>query len=67
MYRDKCVDVSTVRHLVWQFKQDEVGEASLYEKARLGRPVTATDESRQERCEEMVQENLLNHIARHCC
>jgi hypothetical protein len=31
-------DVSTVRCWVWQFKQEEVGEASLYDKARLGRP-----------------------------
>ena len=44
---DKCVDVSTVRRWVWQFKQ-EVGEASLCDKARLGRPLTATEKSHQE-------------------
>ena len=47
IYGDKCVDVSTVSHWVWQFKQAEVGEASLCDKARSGRPVTATDESHQ--------------------
>jgi len=40
---DKCVDVSTVRCWVWQFKQEELGEASLFNSAMLGRPVTATD------------------------
>ena len=58
LYGDKGVDVSTVRHWVWQFKQDEVGEASLFDKARLGGgAVTATDESGQECFEEMAQEN----------
>jgi hypothetical protein len=36
-----------------------VGEASLFGKARAGRLVTATDESHQERVEEMVRENRL--------
>jgi hypothetical protein len=35
-YGDKCVDVSTVRRWVREFKQKEVGEASLCDKARLG-------------------------------
>jgi hypothetical protein len=26
VYGDKCVDVSTVRYWVWQFKQEEVGK-----------------------------------------
>jgi hypothetical protein len=30
---DKCVDVITVRHWVWKFKQ-EAGEASLCEKPK---------------------------------
>jgi len=34
-----------------------VREAGLFDKARLGRPGTATDKSRQERFEEMAQEN----------
>jgi hypothetical protein len=38
---DKCVDVNTVRHLVWQFKQEELGDASLFDKAMLEMPVTA--------------------------
>jgi hypothetical protein len=33
---------------VWQFKQEEVGEASLWYPARSERPVAATDESHQE-------------------
>jgi hypothetical protein len=51
VFGDKYVDVSTIRHWLWQFKQDEVGEA------RLGRPVTATDEPHQEHFEEMAQES----------
>jgi hypothetical protein len=33
------------------------GEASLCDKAKLERPVTATDESYHEHVEEMIQEN----------
>jgi len=51
VYGDKRVDISTARWWVWQFKQEEVGEASLCDTARLGRPVTATDKSHQERLE----------------
>jgi transposase len=40
--------LSTIRWWVRQFKQEEVGEASLCDTARLGRPVTATDKSHQE-------------------
>jgi hypothetical protein len=36
-YGDKCVDVSTVRLSVREFKQ-EVGKASLCDKARSERP-----------------------------
>jgi len=43
--------ISTVRWWVWQFKHEEVGEASLCDTARLGRPVTATDKSHQEQHE----------------
>ena len=51
---DKCVDVSTVRHLVWQFKQEKLGEASLFDKAMSGRPVTATDKPHEERSEDTI-------------
>ena len=51
VYGDKCVDISTVRWWVWQFKQEEVGEASLCDIARLVRPVTVTDKSHQEQHE----------------
>jgi len=40
--------VRAVRCWVWQFKQEEGEEASLCDKARLGRPVTATGGSHQE-------------------
>jgi hypothetical protein len=36
IYGDKCVDESTFRCWVWQFKQAEVREASLCDKARSG-------------------------------
>jgi hypothetical protein len=51
---DKCVYVSTDRLLIWQFKQEEVGEASC-DKVSSGRPETATGESHQEHVEEMIQ------------
>jgi hypothetical protein len=50
---DKCVYVSTDRLFVWQFKQEEVGEASC-DKVSLGRPETVTGESNQEHIEEMI-------------
>ena len=37
---DKCVDLSTIRHWVWQYKQEELGETSLFDKARLMGSVT---------------------------
>jgi hypothetical protein len=51
---DKCVDVSTVRCWVWQFKQEELGEASLFNKAIFGRPVTATDKPLEEHFEDTI-------------
>ena len=51
---DKCVDVSTVRCSVWQFKQEELGEASLFDKAMLGRPVTTTDKHLEECFEDTI-------------
>ena len=57
VYGDKCVEVSTVGHWVWQFKQEEVGEESLCDKSSSRRSVTTTDESHQESIEEMIQEN----------
>jgi len=51
---DKCVDVSTVRRWVLQFKQEELGEASLSDKAMLGRPVTATDKPLEECFEDTI-------------
>ena len=35
-YGDKSVDVSTVRRWVQKFQQEEVGEANLYNKVRIG-------------------------------
>jgi hypothetical protein len=43
------VDVSRLR-----VKQEEMGEASFFDKARLGRPVTATDKPHEERFEDTV-------------
>jgi hypothetical protein len=51
VYGDKCVDISTVRWWVWQVKQEKGREASLCDKARLGRLVIATDKSHQQRTE----------------
>jgi hypothetical protein len=39
---------------VWQCKHEEGEEASLYDKVRLGRPVTATGRSHQESVEEVI-------------
>ena len=45
VYGGKCIDVSTVTCWVCEFKKEEVRVASLCDKARLGRPVTVTDDS----------------------
>ena len=39
VHGDKCVDVSTVKCFLREFKREEVGEASLCDKARSGIPV----------------------------
>ena len=53
VYGDKCVDVSTVRCWIWHFEQ-EVEEASLCDKARSGRPLTATAQSLHEDVEDLI-------------
>ena len=44
VYGDQCVDVSTVRRWVRQFKDGELGQADLSDKTPSGRPVTASDQ-----------------------
>ena len=39
VYGDQCVDVSTVRRWIRRFKDGELGQADLSDKARSGRPV----------------------------
>jgi len=51
---DHCVDVSTVRCWVKQFKDGELGQADLSDKTQRGRPVTASDQLHQDRVEEMI-------------
>ena len=51
---DKHVEVTTVRRCVLQFKQEEVGKASVCGKAKLGRPGTTTNKSHRECIEEMI-------------
>jgi len=42
MHGDKYVDVRKVRHLVREFKQEELGEANLCDKAMSEGPVNYT-------------------------
>jgi len=42
VHGDKCVDVRKVRRLVREFKLEELGEASLCDKARSERTVNCT-------------------------
>jgi hypothetical protein len=49
----KCVDGGKVRRWIWQLKQ-EVGEATVCDKATSVRRVTVTDVSHEERAEEMI-------------
>jgi len=53
-YGDHCVDVSTVRRWVRQFKDGELGQADLSDKTRSGRPVTASDQLHQDHFEDFV-------------
>ena len=52
VYGDQCVDVSTVRCWVRQFKDGELGQTDLKDKTRSGRPVIASDQLHQDRIEE---------------
>ena len=52
---DQCVDVSTVRRWVRRFKDGESGQADLGDKARSGRPVTASDHLHQDHIEELIR------------
>ena len=54
VYGDQCVDVSTVRRWVKQFKHGELGQAGLSGKTRSRRPVTASDQLHQDRVEDFV-------------
>ena len=53
-YGDQCVDVSTSRRWVRQFKDGELGQADLSDKTRSGRPVTTSDHFHQDRVEELI-------------
>jgi len=57
VYGDQCVDVSTVRRWVRRFKDGKLGQADLSDKTRNGRPVTASDQLRQDRVEELIRGN----------
>ena len=57
VYGDLCVDVSTVRRWIRQFKDGEFGQADLSEKTRSGRPVTASDQLHHDRVEELIRGN----------
>jgi len=57
IYGDQCIDVSTVRCWVRQFKDGELGQANLSDKTQGGRPVTASDRLHQDRIEELIRRN----------
>ena len=57
VYGDQCVDVSTVRCWVRQFKDGELGQADVRDKTRSGRPVTASDLLHQDHVEELIRGN----------
>ena len=54
IYGDQCVDVSTVRRWVRQFKDGELGQADLSDKTQSWRHVTASDQLHQDRVEELM-------------
>jgi len=54
VYGDRCVDVSTVRRWVRQFKDGESWQADLSDKTQSGKSVTASDQLHQDRIEEMI-------------
>jgi hypothetical protein len=53
----KCVEVSTSRRWVRQFKDGELGQADLSDKTRSGRPATASDQLHQDRVEKLIRGN----------
>jgi len=49
--------MSTVRHWVRRFKDEELGQAHLNDKMQSGRPVTASGQLHQDRVEELIGGN----------
>jgi len=54
IYGDQCVDVSTVRCWVRQFKDGELGQADLSDKTRSGRPVAESDHLHQDCVKKLI-------------
>jgi hypothetical protein len=59
VYDDQFVYVSIARRWVRQFKDGELGQADLSDKARSERPVTASDQLHQDRFEELIRQFFL--------
>jgi len=57
IYGDQCVDVSTVRCWIRQFKDGELGQADLSDKTRSGRPETASDHLHQDCIKKLIRGN----------
>ena len=54
VYGDQCVDVSTIRRWLRRFTDGALEQADLSDKARSGRPVTASDQLRQDHFADFV-------------
>ena len=59
IYGDQCIDVSTVRRWVRRYKDEELGQADLSDKRQSGRPVTASDQLRQDCIGELICGNQI--------
>ena len=57
VYGEACVDVSTVRRWAKELAETSPAETDLHDKARCGRPNSASDVQHQERVDEMIQAN----------
>ena len=57
VYGEACVDVCTVKRWTRSMRDEEAATTSLHDKARTGRPITATDERHQNSINELILAN----------
>ena len=67
VYGDGCMNVKNIRKLVRRAKSCCIGEMSVVDEHRSGRPISVTRDENQCRIDAMIQENRrIKQAERHC-